>query len=243
MSRVHTQASESEHNKETEMMRSCDSHDKGVEGNIETIRETLFSLQHFVSIFCSKVIKIIINWILSRPNMVWISKKWHPKPSPLYFCFSCDHFEWPHDQFTTSLSLVPKVAKNGRKRPQMSKNGLNVWKVTSKTISIGFLLLLRSFWVVTWLVCNHFFYGTQNSQKWSKIAKNGPKMTKHDVIVRNNDWNLFILQIWSIFDCSRVAVPISPSGGVWTGQNSDFAIVKDFWWGGGPKLFSHQNWP
>ena len=59
MRRVHTQASESEHNKETEMMRSCDSRDKGVEGNIETIRETLFTLQHFTSIFCYKPIKYL----------------------------------------------------------------------------------------------------------------------------------------------------------------------------------------
>ena len=167
----------------------------------------------------------------------------HLKPSPLDYCFSCGLFEWSHDQFTTILSLRPKLAKNGRKGPQMTEIGLNVWKVTSETISIGFLLLLRSFWVVTWLVCNHFFYGTQNSQKWSKMAKNGPKMTKHDVIVKNNDWNLFILQIWSIFDCSRVAVPLSPSGGVWTGQNSDFAVVKNFWWVDRPKLSLHQNWP
>ena len=145
--------------------------------------------------------------------------------------------------FEFQAKFCQNMAKNGRKRPQMTKIGLNVWKVTSKTISIGFLLLLRSFWVVTWLVCNHFFYGTQNSQKWSKMAKNGPKMTKHDVIVKNNDWNLFILQIWSIFDCSRVAVPLSPSGGVWTGQNSDFAVVKIFWWVGRLKLFLYQNWP
>ena len=43
---------------------------------------------------------------------------------------------------------------------------------------------LRSFWVVTWLFCDNFFYGTQNGQKWPKMAKNGPKMTQNDVIVR-----------------------------------------------------------
>ena len=31
------------------------------------------------------------------PKMAWMSEKWHPKPSPLDFCFSCGHFEWSHD--------------------------------------------------------------------------------------------------------------------------------------------------
>ena len=111
-----------------------------------------------------------------------MSEKWHPKPSSSDFCFSCSHFEWSHDQFKTILNLGPKLAKNGRKRPQMTKNGLNVWKVTSETISIGFLLLLRSFWVVTWLVCDKFEFGDkngpklpQNGQKWPKIVRNGQK--------------------------------------------------------------------
>ena len=60
------------------------------------------------------------------PKMAWMSEKWHPKPSPLDFCFSCGHFEWSHDQFTTILSLRPKLAKNGRKGPQMTEIGLNV---------------------------------------------------------------------------------------------------------------------
>ena len=45
-----------------------------------------------------------------------------------------------------------KVTKNGQKRPQMTVIRLNVWIMTSKTIFIGFLLLLQSFWVVTWPV-------------------------------------------------------------------------------------------
>ena len=31
------------------------------------------------------------------PKMAQMSEKWHPKPSPLDFCFSCGHFEWSHD--------------------------------------------------------------------------------------------------------------------------------------------------
>ena len=53
-----------------------------------------------------------------------------------------------------------------------------------ETIAIEILPLSRSFWVVTWLVCDNFFYGTQNGQKWPKMVKNGPKMTQNDVIVR-----------------------------------------------------------
>ena len=61
------------------------------------------------------------------PNMVWISKKWHLKPSPLDFCFSCNHFEWSHDQFTTSLSLGPKLAE---KWPKMAEKGPKWPKMT-----------------------------------------------------------------------------------------------------------------
>ena len=85
-------------------------------------------------------------------------------------------------------------------------------------------------------VCDNFFYWTQNGQKW---PQNDPKWCD----CQENDWNWFISQIWSIFDRSRMAVPLSPSGGVWTGQNSDFAVVKNFSWAGRLKLFLHQNWP
>ena len=198
---------------------------------------------------------------------------------------------WPvYDKFEFGAKIGWKMAKNGQKRPQMAKNDLNVWKMTFETIAIEILPLSRSFWVVTWLVCDNFFYGTQNGQKWPqndqklpdrmendlwnhrhwnsaplavvlsghmtslwqfflrdpkwpKMAKNGPKMTQNDVIVRKMSEIDFLSQIWSIFDRSRMAVPLSPSGGVWTGQNSDFAVVKNFWWVDRPKLSLHQNWP
>ena len=71
------------------------------------------------------------------PKLAWMSEKWHPKPSPLDFCFSCGHFEWSYDQFTSILSLEPNWPKNGRKRLQMAKLRLKVWKMTSETISIA----------------------------------------------------------------------------------------------------------
>ena len=58
----------------------------------------------------------------------------------------------------------PKIASNGSK---WSWNDLIILKFTSETISIGFLLLLQSFWVVTRLVCNEFDFR----------VKNGPEMT------------------------------------------------------------------
>ena len=63
-----------------------------------------------------KMAKKIAKW----QKMVWMSEKWHPKPSPSDFCSSCDHFEWSHDQFTTSWSLGPKLAK---KWPKMAEKG------------------------------------------------------------------------------------------------------------------------
>ena len=84
----------------------------------------------------------------------------------------CDNFEfgaknWP--------GMVPKWPQNDPKWPQ-------VFKVTSETISIEILPLLRSFWVVTWLVCDKFEFGDKNGpkllrngQKWPKIVRNGQK--------------------------------------------------------------------
>ena len=84
----------------------------------------------------------------------------------------CDNFEfgatnWP--------GMVPKWPQNDPKWPQ-------VFKVTSETISIKILPLLRSFWVVTWLVCDKFEFGDKNGpkllrngQKWPKIVRNGQK--------------------------------------------------------------------
>ena len=249
--------------------------------------------------------------------------------------------------FEFQAKFCQNMAKNGRKRPQMTENNLNIWKITSLTLSIRFLLILRLFWVVIWPVYdksgqkwpkkaqndrtwseylksdirNHLHWISaslaiilsghmtslrqvwvwgqnwlKNGQKWPKKAPNGkkwpermendfwnhrhwnsaplavvlsghmtslwqfflrdpkwPKMAKNGqkwpqndpkwCDCQKNDWNWFISQIWSIFDCSRMAVPLSPSGGVWTGLNSDFAVVKNFWWVGRLKLFLYQNWP
>ncbi len=236
-------------------------------------------------------------------KMVWISDKWHSKPSPSDFCSSCDCFEWSYDQFMTILTLGPKLAKSGQKWPKKAQND-RTWSEYLKSdirnhlhwisaslaiILSGHMTSLRQVWVwgQNWL---------KNGQKWPKKAPNGqkwpermendfwnhrhwnsaplavvlsghmtslwqfflrdpkwPKMTKNGQKWPQNDpkwcdcqknvWNWFISQIWSIFDRSRMAVPLSPSGGVWTGQNSDFAVVKKFWWVDRPKLFLHQNWP
>ena len=69
----------------------------------------------------------------------------------------------------------PKIAKNGQNGPKMTKNDLNVWKMTFETIAIKILPLLLSFWVVTWLVCDNFFTGrkmAKNDQKWLKNDMN-----------------------------------------------------------------------
>ena len=75
--------------------------------------------------------------------------------------------------------MVPKWPKND---PEIAQNDLNGFKVTSETISIEILPLLRSFWVVTWLVCDKFEFGDKNGpkllrngQKWPKIVRNGQK--------------------------------------------------------------------
>ena len=106
------------------------------------------------------------------------------KPSPSDFCWSRNCVEWSNDQFTTSLSFGPKLAKSGQKGPWMTKIGLKVWKMTSETISIGFLLLLRSFWVVTWPVYNILEFKAKSGQKWPKKAPNDrhwPECVKSDI--------------------------------------------------------------
>ena len=225
---------------------------------------------------------------LNGPKMTWNGLKWthwncHLKPSPFDFCFSCNHFEWSHDQYTTILSLGPKIAekvpndqkwpeclksdswnhlhwsfaslavifsghmtclrqswiwggiwpkmaKTCQKRPQMTKNGLNVWKVRSETMSIGFLLLLRSFWVVTWLVCDNFEFGAkmakngQNGQKRPKMAPNDQKWPE----CLKSDYN------WLIWCCHSSYRPIlSTSANFiqqwgWTGQKSQFWHPENF---------------
>ena len=76
-----------------------------------------------------------------------------------------------YDNFKFRPKNSPIIASNG---PKWSWNDLSILKLTSETISIGFLLLLRSFWVITWLVCNKFEFRVKNGPEWSL---NGPKMT------------------------------------------------------------------
>ena len=95
------------------------------------------------------------------------------------------------------LHLEAKIAPNGPKWSQMipncpkwsqivpngpkwSQNDLSVFKLTSETISIGFLLLLRSFWVVTWLAYDNFKFRPKNSPI---IASNGPKWSWNDLSI------------------------------------------------------------
>ena len=65
--------------------------------------------------------------------------------------------------------MVPKGPQND---PKIAQNELNIFKVTFKTISIGILLLLWLFWVVTWLVCDKLEFGVISGPKWPEIAQN-----------------------------------------------------------------------
>ena len=60
----------------------------------------------------------------------------------------------------------------------MAWNDLNPLKLPSEIISNVFLLLLRSFWVVSWshdqFTCLFWLWG----QKWPKMAEKGPKWPK-----------------------------------------------------------------
>ena len=59
--------------------------------------------------------------------------------------------------------------------------------MTSETIFIGVLLVLQSFWVVTWPVYDNFEFGAKIGQKWSKMAQNtenGLDVWKNNI--RNN---------------------------------------------------------
>ena len=59
------------------------------------------------------------------PEMTWTHWNCHLKPSSVDFCLSCGHFEWSHDQFTTILSLGPKLAKSSQKWPKKAPNDRN----------------------------------------------------------------------------------------------------------------------
>ena len=111
-------------------------------------------------------------------KMVWISDKWHSKPSPSDFCSSCDCFEWSYDQFMTILTLGPKLAKSGQKWPKKAPNDrkwseclkndiLNHLHRISARLAIvlsGHMTSLRQFWL--W------------GQKWPKMAKKVLKWPK-----------------------------------------------------------------
>ena len=71
--------------------------------------------------------------------------------------------------------LGPKMAPIAPKWHKMAWNDMNSLELSSETISIGFLLLLRSFWVVTWPVYDNFEFLGQN---WPKMAEKGPKWPK-----------------------------------------------------------------
>ena len=109
------------------------------------------------------------------PKLAWMSKKWHPKPSPLDSCFSCGHFEWSYDQFTSILSLGPNWPKNGppndQKWPENLKsdiqNHLHWISASLAVILSGHMTSLRQFWI----------WG-QNWPKWPKMAEKGPKWPK-----------------------------------------------------------------
>ena len=96
-----------------------------VSRSIWVVTWPIFDNLEFWAKFCKKRPKMAEKgpkW----QKMVWISDKWHSKPSPSDFCSSCDCFEWSYDQFMTILTLGPKLAKNGRKRPRMTEHGLNI---------------------------------------------------------------------------------------------------------------------
>ena len=63
----------------------------------------------------------------------------------------------------------------------------------AKTIFNLIVPFLRSFWVVTLLFCDNFFHGTQNGQKYQKMAKDGQKWPQNDQKwperMENDFWN------------------------------------------------------
>ena len=99
-------------------------------------------------------------------------------------------------------------------------------KITSVTISIRYLLVLRSFWVVTWPVYNNFECGAKKGQKWPKVAKmaeKGPKWLKMTEI----DW---FDVVTALADQFWVPVQISSSSEAGLAKNLSFGTVKFFLW-------------
>ena len=98
-----------------------------------------------------------LHWISASLAVIWVA-----------LWLVCDNFEFVANNFEF-------VAKIGQIRPQMTKNDIKVWKVISEIICIGFLLLLRSFWVVIWPVYINFEFGAKLAKKWPKKAPNDQK--------------------------------------------------------------------
>ena len=138
------------------------------------------SQDQFATILCSSP-----KMALSGPKRTQNGLKW---PEPIEIAI-WNHLQWISASLAVILSghmtslrqfwvwgqIWLKVAKNGQKRPQMTQIRLNIWIMTSETIFIGFLLLLQSFWVVTWPVYDNFEFLGQN---WPKMAEKGPKWPK-----------------------------------------------------------------
>ena len=61
---------------------------------------------------------------------------------------------------------------------KMAWNDLNPLKLPSETISIGLLLLLRSFCVVTWPDYDNFEFGAKIGQKMAEKGSKWPKMAR-----------------------------------------------------------------
>ena len=103
----------------------------------------------------------------------------HQKSAPLAVVFS--GYMTSRWQFEFRATNWPEMnLKWHQNDPEIAQSDLNRFKVTSKTISIKIPPLLRSFWVVTWLVCDKFELGDKNGpkmprngQKWPKIFRNG----------------------------------------------------------------------
>ena len=93
-----------------------------------------------------------------------------------------------------------KIAPKG---PNMN---LKVLKVTSETISIEILLLLRSFWVFTWLACDNFKF-------WAKMTQNSPQI--------GPKWHTFINNI-KMFCSKKINFEMVPSKLVFLVWNCPF---------------------
>ena len=89
-------------------------------------------------------------------------------------------FQVKNRQFFYNLHLTLSARGEGGGKGDRNGQKFSGQLVTFETIAIEILPLSRSFWVVTWLVCDTFFTGpkmAKNSKKWPKITPKWPKMT------------------------------------------------------------------